>query len=379
MRGKSSWLRERAAGLLALFVGLGLPVFAAQPATLADNFADATPVSGRLLLAASNSLATAEPGEPSHAGVPPRRTLWATWTATNTGTYSFSTSNSLDSARLWLDTVVAVYTGTSFSNLQLVASSDDLDTFTLWSRVFFRAYSGETFHVAVGMADDNTGTVSLNISFAGPLMSPWVAPDLNGNEISSFSFIGKILLVDFWETTCGACVDELPYMMDLFRSLQPRGFAMVGLSADPSAEIVKDYLETRPVPYVMGMKSVTADSSLNGSIGMPTKVLVDQDSRIVARYIGGVSPLNDTDQFYIREINGLLRPPPPGARMSVARSAGDIRISWSAAELPQRLESSTNPATAWAVVNTTLATNNGQILVTLPATNTARFFRLRRL
>lgn len=379
MNSNPSWPRELARALWLWLVCIHLAATAGNAASLADHFADPTPVSGRLLLTASNSLATAEPGEPSHAGLPARRTLWATWTATNTGTYSFSTSNSLDSARLWLDTVVAVYSGTALSNLQVIASNDDLDTFTLWSRVFFRAYAGETFHIAVGMVDDNVGTISLNISYAGPLMQPWVAPDLNGNEISSFNFIGKILLVDFWETTCGACVEELPYLMDFYRSFQPRGLALVGLSADPSAQIVKDYLATRPVPYVMGMKSVTADFSLSGSIGMPTKVLVDQDSRIVARYIGGISPVNQTCQFYEREIAGLLRPRPPGPRMAVAQTAGNIRLSWSATEPPQRLESSVNPASAWSAVNSTLSTNNGQIVVTVPASNVFQFFRLKRL
>jgi thiol-disulfide isomerase/thioredoxin len=187
------------------------------------------------------------------------------------------------------------------------------------------------------------------------------------------------LLVDFWETTCGACVEELPYLMDFYRSFQPRGFALVGLSVDPSPQIVKDYLATRPVPYVMGMKSVTADFSLSGSIGMPTKVLVDQDSRIVARYIGGVSPVNQTCLFYEREISGLLRSPPPGPRVNVARAAGNIRLSWSATEPPQRLESSVNSASSWNAINAALTTNNGQIFVTLPTTNAFQFFRLRRL
>jgi thiol-disulfide isomerase/thioredoxin len=352
-------------------------------ATLADNFADPTPISGRLVHTASNTLATAQASEPAHAGIPASRSLWATWTATNRGTFSFSTSNSLDASRLWLDTTIAVYTGNSLTNLTLVASNDDMDdAFTLWSRVFFRAYPGETFHIAVDMADANSGIINLAIDFAGPFMSPWVAPDLNGQEISSFSFIGKILMVDFWETTCGACVDELPYLMDLHRSFKPRGFELVGLSADPNPQIVRDYLATRPVPYTMGMKSITSDFSLSGSIGMPTKVLVDQDSRIVARYLGGVSPASATCAYYERQLAGLLRTPPPGPRLQVLRSGADVQLSWPASEPPQRLEGTSNPATnaaSWSLVNGSATTNSGRRIITVPATNAARFFRLKQL
>ena len=52
-----------------------------RAATLADNFATATPGTGNLDLTASNGQATAEPFEPDHADIPANHSLWAIWVA----------------------------------------------------------------------------------------------------------------------------------------------------------------------------------------------------------------------------------------------------------------------------------------------------------
>src|SRR2546425_197361 len=101
--GNLFWL----AATLAL-VTLGIR---SEAATLADNFADAIPLSGFTNAVGSNVGATAEPLEPAHAGEPAAHSVWALWTATTTGAYCISTSNSLTASRLWMDTVLAVYTG----------------------------------------------------------------------------------------------------------------------------------------------------------------------------------------------------------------------------------------------------------------------------
>src|SRR5437867_6692075 len=188
-----AWLPERtqrgSVFWLVAMLTSGLGTLRSGGATLADNFSAATPLAGLTNASGSNAGATAEPFEPAHAGEPANHSVWALWTARATGSYCVSTSNSLTSSRLWMDTVLAVYTGNALTNLTPVVSNDDLEPFNTWSRVVFRAYAGESFYIAVdGIGPNGVGTINLQIALGGPQMPPWTALDLKGQAIGSADY-----------------------------------------------------------------------------------------------------------------------------------------------------------------------------------------------
>ena len=43
---------------------------------------------------------------------------------------------------------------------------------------------------------------------------------------------GKIVLIDFWATWCGPCVDEMPMLSQLHQDYAGRDFAVVGIALD---------------------------------------------------------------------------------------------------------------------------------------------------
>lgn len=111
-----------------------------------DSFAGAPHLQGTAgLVRSSNAGASAEGGEPSHHGRPPRRTVWATWaapTGTSGGIVTFRTAGST------FDTLLAVYTGTLSGGLVPVRSDDDGGGF-LSSEVSFRAQPQTLYRIVV--------------------------------------------------------------------------------------------------------------------------------------------------------------------------------------------------------------------------------------
>jgi len=79
----------------------------------------------------SNVGATREPGEPNHAGKHGANSIWVTWTSGLLGGVV-----TLDTAGSSFDTLLAVYTGDSVSNLTLVAANDDDFTCSDSTRAF---------------------------------------------------------------------------------------------------------------------------------------------------------------------------------------------------------------------------------------------------
>jgi len=68
----------------------------------------------------SNTDATIESGEPNHAGKPGGKSVWYAWKPDRSGIATFQTTGST------FDTLLAVYTGSSLSNLAPIASNEPL-------------------------------------------------------------------------------------------------------------------------------------------------------------------------------------------------------------------------------------------------------------
>jgi outer membrane protein assembly factor BamB/subtilisin family serine protease len=123
-----------------------------------DDFATRAQLSGpNVRVRSSNAGATREAGEPLHAGVTGGASLWWTWTAPSSSTVAFDTAGS------GFDTVLALYTGSSLSALQSVASNDDASTSVTTSRVLINVTAGTTYQIAVDGKNGATGTVALQI------------------------------------------------------------------------------------------------------------------------------------------------------------------------------------------------------------------------
>jgi hypothetical protein len=105
----------------------------------------------------SNLGATQEAGEPDHAGYPAGHSLWWTWTAPANGTVTIDTIGSS------FDTVLAVYTGTSVSNLVLVAGDDESGG-NHTSLVIFQADPLVTYHIAVDGYGGEVGNIILKLN-----------------------------------------------------------------------------------------------------------------------------------------------------------------------------------------------------------------------
>jgi hypothetical protein len=119
-----------------------------------DNFANARRLRGeRGTDNGFNVNATAQPGEPPHAGSGPDSSVWWRWRAPFTDLVTFTTSEST------FDTVLAVYTVDTVDNLVGVASDDDSVGFQ--SLVVFEAQEGQVYHIAVDGFDGAQGSIAL--------------------------------------------------------------------------------------------------------------------------------------------------------------------------------------------------------------------------
>ncbi len=113
---------------LGLLAWLGL---AASVGWSQTSFSGAQVISGQWGGVTNNNTGVVpDTGGPSHAGFAPQHTLWYRWTAPESGEVALDTIGSVDAGGTNLDTVLAVYTGSSISQLIQIAANDDYYPFT---------------------------------------------------------------------------------------------------------------------------------------------------------------------------------------------------------------------------------------------------------
>lgn len=145
-----------ASSLLLLLTVLAAGTARAAPAN--DNFTDAQRIKGTATIQTNNLGATEEPSEPDHAGDPGGASIWYVYTATGDGEVTISTAGSD------FDTLLAVYVGSTLSQLSVIVANDDAASGNLTSEVTFQATEGTTYFIAVDGKGGATGNIVLSFT-----------------------------------------------------------------------------------------------------------------------------------------------------------------------------------------------------------------------
>lgn len=99
---------------------------------------------------------------------------------------------------------------------------------------------------------------------------------------------GKVVLVNFWATTCVICVKEMPQMVATHQKFSARGFETlaVAMSYDPPVSVVS-FTESRRLPFTVVIDNTgSVARSFGGVEATPVSVLINKRGEIVKRFVG---------------------------------------------------------------------------------------------
>lgn len=102
---------------------------------------------------------------------------------------------------------------------------------------------------------------------------------LDGRHVSLAELKGKVVLVDFWATTCSPCVRDLPDLKQLYTKYKPQGLEIVGISLDSNKEALIRFVEKEKIPWPQYYDPAGETNRLAqtyGIVGIPIVWLVDR-------------------------------------------------------------------------------------------------------
>lgn len=111
---------------------------------------------------------------------------------------------------------------------------------------------------------------------------------LDGSKATTEQLRGKVVLINFWATSCTTCVHEMPQIVATHEKFKSRGYETlaVAMSYDPPAYVI-NFAQSRKLPFGVAIDNTGAIAKSFGSVQLtPTSVLVNKRGEIVKRYVG---------------------------------------------------------------------------------------------
>ncbi|WP_159452333.1 TlpA family protein disulfide reductase [Singulisphaera sp. GP187] len=125
--------------------------------------------------------------------------------------------------------------------------------------------------------------------------------DIDGNAMRLADFRGKVVVVNFWSTSCGACMEMIPHERSLVKRLEGKPFVLLGVNDDEDRNLAVQAVKSKNITWRSWW-----DGGIEGPIvlrwnvrGWPTTYVLDDRGVIRFKNLRG----QDLDRAVDRLVN----------------------------------------------------------------------------
>ena len=111
-----------------------------------------------------------------------------------------------------------------------------------------------------------------------------LAPDISAAEwinlrapVTLKELRGKVVLIEFWATWCGPCIEAIPHLNELSEKHDEKDFQLLSF-VEEGHKTMDKFLNRKRVKYPIGLESTSLDAY--GITGIPHAFVIDRNGRV---------------------------------------------------------------------------------------------------
>ena len=110
--------------------------------------------------------------------------------------------------------------------------------------------------------------------------------DIKGNAVSLDQTLAQhqAVLLNFWATWCGYCVEEMPNLIRLQDQYKDKGFTILAVDVGEGQGAASAFSDKMKLNFPVVLDEETAVAQQYGVVGIPTSILIDAKGRILGQF-----------------------------------------------------------------------------------------------
>lgn len=135
---------------------------------------------------------------------------------------------------------------------------------------------------------------------------------LDGKRFKLAETKGKVLVLDFWASWCGPCLQAMPEIHRTVHEFEDKPVALVGVNLEEPPSTVKATLERHKLNLTVAMDQDGVVALKYGATAIPQTVVIDAQGNVTRVFVGGGPKLAEDLKAAIEEaLNKGTSPEPP--------------------------------------------------------------------
>src|SRR5687767_4478057 len=123
----------------------------------------------------------------------------------------------------------------------------------------------------------------------GSVAPDFALADLDGNPIRLSDLRGRPVVLNFWASWCGPCVEEFPLLQAAADRHAADGLVVIGVVFQDRSSAARNFMARNGATWQAAMDPGERVASAYGILGPPETFFIDRDGIIEARQIGQFS------------------------------------------------------------------------------------------
>ena len=145
---------------------------------------------------------------------------------------------------------------------------------------------------------------------SGPAVEGRLAPqfsvkDRSGQLYSLNDFRGKVVLVNFWATWCPPCIEEMPSMDSLQKTLDQEKFSIIAISVDDSWDSVDTFIKSSDLDLNIYSDFEGKVAKLYGTHKVPETYILNKEGIVVRKILGEIDWTSPKVLSYLKELGAV--------------------------------------------------------------------------